>query len=105
MTLQERSWEPEIHKPARRATASAPLHEAAVVEAEARRLVHILWSFGVLHRDALARMARAGNWHEGSFERALASAVASGQIEPLPAGFYRVGRARPHGCDGPRRAA
>lgn len=72
-----------------RATANGRAsHEDAVARAEARHLVRVLASYRVLHRDALARLADSGRWHECSFERALAEAVRSGAIEALPSGFY-----------------
>jgi hypothetical protein len=64
-------------------------HRVAVVRAEARRVARILQPFGVLHKDALKRRARAANWHEGSFDGALRTAVAMGEIERLPLDFYR----------------
>lgn len=65
-------------------------HESAVVRAEVNRLVRALRLYGVLRRDVLAREARAGSWHEGSFEGALETAVDEHRIEELPLGFYRL---------------
>lgn len=64
-------------------------HEDAVLHAEARHLARALAPYRVLHRDALADVAGATQWHECSFERALAEAVRSGAIERLPSDFYR----------------
>jgi hypothetical protein len=64
-------------------------HESAVLDAEARHLVHVLAPLRVLHRDALEQLAGAHHWHQCSFERALATAVQSGAIEKLPGEFYR----------------
>lgn len=63
-------------------------HEDAVLDAEARHLVRTLAPFRVLHRDALEQLSGAEHWHECSFERALAEAVRSGEIEKLPNDFY-----------------
>jgi hypothetical protein len=72
-----------------RCPANFDRHRIAVVQAEARRLARILEPFGVLRRDQLKRRARATAWHEGGFDAALKRAVASGEIERLPLGFYR----------------
>lgn len=64
-------------------------HEEAVIQAEARRLARALRPYGVLPRDTLERVAGASRWHDGGFDRALSAAVRAGEIEPLPAGFYR----------------
>ncbi|HZU40976.1 MAG TPA: hypothetical protein VE992_07980 [Solirubrobacteraceae bacterium] len=66
-------------------------HEEAVVQAEARRLALTLAPYRVLPKDALARVAGASHWHEGSFDRALAAAIRSGMIDRLPGGFLRDG--------------
>jgi hypothetical protein len=66
----------------------------AVVQAEARRLARLLQPFGILGRDELKRRAHADSWHEGSFDNALSTAVASGDIERLPFGFYRKAETR-----------
>jgi hypothetical protein len=64
-------------------------HDEAVMQAEVRRLARALRPFGILHRDALERVAGAEKWHEGGFDRALREAVRAGAVEPLPGGFYR----------------
>jgi hypothetical protein len=73
----------------RRASAySDARHDAAVLQAEVKRLVRALAPHGVLRRDALRREVGADNWHDRWFERALDAAVTQGQIEVLPLGFY-----------------
>ena len=64
-------------------------HEQAVIQAEARRLAQALRPYRVLPRRTLQRVVGAERWHDGSFERALRAAVQAGEIEELPAGFYR----------------
>lgn len=64
-------------------------HEDAVIQAEARHLVRTLAPYRILHRDALKQLAGTRRWHECSYERALAAAVRSGEIERLPEEFYR----------------
>jgi hypothetical protein len=64
-------------------------HEQAVIQAEMRRLARSLGPYRVLHRDALRRVAGAEHWHDVGFDRALAAAVRTGAVEPLPYGFYR----------------
>lgn len=64
-------------------------HETAVLDAEARHIVHVLAPLRVLHKDAFERLAGSHQWHQCSFERALARAVQSGAIERLPGDFYR----------------
>jgi hypothetical protein len=82
------------HPPAR--PAGLDQHRLAVVQAEARRLARILQPFGVLRKDQLKRRARATAWHEGGFDAALKTAIESGEIEPLPLGFYGTPGSREH---------
>lgn len=77
---------------AARGRSLARRHSEAVIQAEVRRLGRALRPYGVLHRNALERVAGAERWHEGSFDRALSRAVGSGAIERLPAGFLRSPR-------------
>lgn len=72
------------------AALSDGVHEQAVLAAEIKRIVRALRQLGVLHRDALGREVRAASWHEGTFERALAAAVSSGQVQRLAFEFYCV---------------
>lgn len=73
----------------RQVIRSRPRHDEAVVQAEARRLAQALRPYGVLHRDALERVAGAMRWRDGWFDTALAAAVKSGKIEEMPSGFLR----------------
>ncbi len=91
---------PERTGSTRRRPTTLDRHRVAVVQAEARRIARILQPFGVLRKDDLKRRARAASWHEGSFETALDTAVASGEIERLPLGFYKTAERKP----GPRSA-
>lgn len=49
-------------RPVRRAAAR---HDAAVIQAEVRRLQRSLGLFGVLRRDALERASGATSWRRG----------------------------------------
>jgi hypothetical protein len=71
------------------ALARRSRHDDAVVQAEARRLARALRPYGVLHRDALERVAGAMRWRDGWFDTALNAAVESGKIEKMPGGFVR----------------
>lgn len=64
-------------------------HDQAVIQAEARRLARALRPYRVLPRETLERVAGAKKWHDGGFDRALSEAIRAGEIEELPAGFYR----------------
>jgi hypothetical protein len=64
-------------------------HDAAVTQAEIRRLALALAPYRVLSRDALEDHAGVQRWREGSFEQAVRAAVKSGALEKLPGGFYR----------------
>jgi hypothetical protein len=99
-TAMEPITNPETKRPPRtRADRGRPAtldrHRVAVVQAEARRIARILQPFGVLRKDELKRRARASSWHEGSFDTALSTAVASGEIERLPLGFYKMADREP----------
>ncbi|HEY3728157.1 MAG TPA: hypothetical protein VGL51_13335 [Solirubrobacteraceae bacterium] len=73
-----------------RSASDPQQHDDAVLQAEARRVVHALRPFGILRKDALKRAACPTTWHEGGFDSALHAAIAAGKIEPLPFDFYRL---------------
>jgi hypothetical protein len=66
-------------------------HQRAIWEAKARLLERAVRPYGVLHRDALRAVSGARRWREGSFPRAVQTAVELGLLEPLPLSFYRAG--------------
>jgi hypothetical protein len=69
-------------------------HEDAVVQAEARRLLHALAPFGILSREALELECGAWTWHDGGFTSALRAVISAGLVVELPGGFYRDARNR-----------
>jgi hypothetical protein len=73
-----------------RRTLSLAPHEHAVLHVELKRLVRALSPYGVLHREALEREAKAESWQEPGFDRALQAAVDEGKIEERPLGFYAL---------------
>jgi hypothetical protein len=68
------------------------VHEDAILQAQARRVLRALTPYEILSREALARECHADGWHDGGFAAALKAAVAAGLIEELPCGFYRDAR-------------
>jgi hypothetical protein len=67
-------------------------HVAAVVSAEARLLEHALAPWDIITVEALSRRVRAHQWHQGSFDAALRTAIEHGLIELRPFGFVRLRR-------------
>ncbi len=63
-------------------------HQAAILEAEARRLAHTLDCYGALTRCQLARLSGADRWSRGRFLRALDLAEQRGLIRDLGHEFY-----------------
>jgi hypothetical protein len=62
--------------------------DAALLEAEVRRVLVALAPYGVMRRDALARACGARRWGDGQFQGALDAAVRAGRLRSLPFGFY-----------------
>jgi hypothetical protein len=62
-------------------------HEAMLLRADVRRLAIALAPYGILHRETLAQVAGAHQWHEGAFEAALEEAFRRGVIQRLPENF------------------
>jgi hypothetical protein len=75
-------------------------HDAAVVQAEARRLALALAPYRVLRKKTLEQVSGASRWHEGGFDQALCEAVRRGMIQRLPSGFYREGDGLSRATDG-----
>ena len=66
---------------------------AAITDGEVDQLVRALRPFGILQREALSRECSQRGWEEAGFDTALGKAIASGVIDELPGGFYKlVGR-------------
>jgi hypothetical protein len=61
---------------------------AAVLEAEGRRLAHVLTRYDVLTRHQLAELSGARHWARGRFLRALELAEEHGRIRDLGYGLY-----------------
>jgi hypothetical protein len=61
---------------------------AAVLEAEGRRLAHVLTRYGVLTRHQLAELSGARHWARGRFLRALELAEERGLVRHLGYGLY-----------------
>jgi hypothetical protein len=61
--------------------------EAMLLRADVRRLAIALAPYGILHRETLAQVAGAHQWHEGAFEAALEEAFRRGVIQRLPENF------------------
>jgi len=80
--------------PTRRSEAK-PLrrdHNAAVMDAEVRRLADELAKFGTLTRDDLARGVDAHLWREGTFDDALRQGVKTGRLVLLPGDLVELAR-------------
>jgi hypothetical protein len=64
--------------------------QAAITDAAVSQLVRALRPFGILRRDALSRECSQRGWEEAGFDTALAKAIATGVIVPLPGGFCKL---------------
>ena len=70
------------------------------LEAEVRKIVRTLQSYGPLHERALRQLVRGSRWRDGCLRDALDSACAQGRVRPLGLGFYEVPSSTA-GNDGP----
>jgi hypothetical protein len=77
-----------VQREIRRLAATSERHRRAVLDAEARRLAHILTSYGVLTTERLFELSGAERWRSGRFAGALAHAADAGLIRDLGLGFY-----------------
>jgi DNA-binding MarR family transcriptional regulator len=66
-----------------------------VLDVEARRLAHVLTSYGPLSRSQLIELCGAESWNRGAFSQALRHAVDRSLIRYLGHGFYAPPRRRP----------
>lgn len=64
-------------------------HHEALIQAEARRLRHILCVYGPLPHDTLRRLAKPGE-REIDLDSALRAGVHNGEIRALGLGFYEA---------------
>jgi hypothetical protein len=74
--------------PATTQTVITDKHQAAILDAEARRVAHTLTSYGVLTRRQLEELSGARFWNRGRFSLALELAQERGLIRHLGYGFY-----------------
>lgn len=82
----EGAGEPLMNGPG---TALSTPHDAAIVDAEARRLAHTLASYGgVLTDRQLVKLSGARHWSSGAFSLALGRALETGLIRDLGLGFF-----------------
>lgn len=63
-------------------------HQAAILDAEARRLARTLERYGTLTRHQLEELCGARRWTRGRFSRALEIAQERGLIRHLGLDFY-----------------
>jgi hypothetical protein len=63
-------------------------HQAAILDAEARRVARTLMSYGVLTRHQLEELSGAQFWNRGRFAHAVELAQERGLIRDLGYGFY-----------------
>jgi hypothetical protein len=60
------------------------------LEAEVRKIVRTLQSYGPLHERSLRQLVQGSRWRDGCLRDALDAACAEGRVRPLGLGFYEV---------------
>ena len=71
--------------------SESPRTATSHLEAEVRKIVRTLRSYGPMHEQTLRRVVGGSRWRHGSVHQALIYARENGRIRAIGSGFYESG--------------